>query len=289
MTLRYCPRCGFDLETQTGGVVYAFRQTVIIDQPGGKTLAWINRGDKMLAYADMLISGKVSYLRVSTNYLGRIVEGWVRQDRVEPYIEPTPETDPTNPDNAQRVFDLSAPEIYIPGDREIEQAIQAGKAAQYIDLARAGYAGIKYNLCGPFCAAALAGRDVVEACAEWGASSKVAAGILRNDHTTGIGDLSGMLDVLGAPYRKSEYSIKYYPSPQRLTMTTQAIFGVSINNRGEITPKGYIRHWVVLTDVLPAGADGWVRVYNPFNNREEVYLYSEFEQCFFPGTILIRG
>ena len=38
------------------------------------------------------------------------------------------------------------------------------------------------------------------------------------------------------------------------------------------------RHWIVLEDVIPVGNSGWVRIYNPFRNREEVYLYDYFIQ-----------
>jgi hypothetical protein len=41
---------------------------------------------------------------------------------------------------------------------------------------------------------------------------------------------------------------------------------------------------VVLEDVLPVGNNGWVRVYNPFQNREEVYDYNTFMASAGTGT-----
>ena len=40
--------------------------------------------------------------------------------------------------------------------------------------------------------------------------------------------------------------------------------------------EGLFVERVVVEDVLPVGNSGWVRIYNPFNNCEEVYPYDVF-------------
>jgi len=45
---------------------------------------------------------------------------------------------------------------------------------------------------------------------------------------------------------------------------------------GSVNNDKTTRHWVVLEDLIPVGNDGWVRIYNPFRNREEVYTYNTF-------------
>jgi hypothetical protein len=54
------------------------------------------------------------------------------------------------------------------------------------------------------------------------------------------------------------------------------ISGCVINSRGNVTADASIRHWVIVTDVLPVGTGGWLRIYNPFPNQEEVYEYNMF-------------
>ena len=52
-----------------------------------------------------------------------------------------------------------------------------------------------------------------------------------------------------------------------------AVIGTGITSRGEISMNASIRHWLLLTEVVRMGNGGWVRVYNGYFNREEVYPY----------------
>jgi len=54
----------------------------------------------------------------------------------------------------------------------------------------------------------------------------------------------------------------------------KAIMGPGITNRGEISIKGNIRHWIVLEQIIRMGSGGWVRIYDPFFNQEAVYPYN---------------
>jgi hypothetical protein len=58
-----------------------------------------------------------------------------------------------------------------------------------------------------------------------------------------------------------------------------AIVGTGITYNGILRARSNIRHWIVLEDLLRVGNSGWVRVYNPFTNREEVYPFdAAFDQ-----------
>jgi predicted ATP-dependent serine protease len=53
----------------------------------------------------------------------------------------------------------------------------------------------------------------------------------------------------------------------------KAIINTAVTSKGEISLNGNIRHWVVIEEIIRMGSGGWVRVYNPFFNQEEVYPY----------------
>ncbi len=101
---------------------------------------------------------------------------------------------------------------------------------------------------------------------------------LTNTHEgTGTDDLQNLLKLVGLS------SEVFLPLPisidkikARLARGQFAIAGCQINARGKVLPKAPIHHWVIVEDVLPVGTSGWVRIYNPFPNQEEVYNFNDF-------------
>ena len=215
--------------------------------------------------------------------MSRYLHGWFRADILGEYLYPSPSLDPSLESNALTVFDLSQPMIRLPQDVVIDEARKRNfSAAQYIDIFGAIPSHlIHYSLCGEFCVAALSGMDVVPMLKVWmdGTYDRVKS-ILHNPHEgTSAYDLKTLLEVVGF---KGETYTSIPTTPQsikdRLESGQYVIAGCGINSSGKLKADGKIRHWVVLEDVIPCGNSGWVRVYNPFMNREEVYTYNLFLQ-----------
>jgi hypothetical protein len=213
--------------------------------------------------------------------LDRHFKGWYKASLLEEFFIPTPDTDVTDPDNQKTVFDLSRPRLRMPMDPEIDAARKAGRtAAQYIEVGRAiGNAAVKHNLCGEFCVAALGGSDVIPFLRRWLASYTRAMTTLQNDWGTSIYDLQSMLDAIGKKYElfRAEGSIApITPGYVRKMLDTgrMAIVGTGINYLGAIRCGSRTRHWIVIEDILRVRDSGWVRIYNPFSDREEVYPFN---------------
>lgn len=236
------------------------------------------------------------WYEVSLLKSGRMMKGWFKGNIVDPYIFPTAANDPADEDNLDRQFDLSKPFLRHPADPEIEDAIAARRGAhQYIDVFEAlGAPKIHNNLCGEFCVAALAGMDVIPFLNKWknayAASDKVnilpaPLKVLKNNLATGQPEVEFMLDVCGIRHTEYRYTPSISPvTPLRLKKVLDegkmVYWGVAIFKAGgRLSGKStsnITRHWIVLEDVKPVGNSGWVRIYNPFNNREEVYNYNYF-------------
>ena len=221
--------------------------------------------------------------QVSIYKLGKELRGLYRADLLEEYTFPTADNDPDIESNASKVFDLSQTRLRHPADPEIAEALAAGAtAAQYLDLkAVLGHKKRHYNLCGEFCVAALASVDVIPMLKQWLPTYPRALNILKNNLGTGLPDLQSILRLFGMTstmfqYASSTASISPKRVKEELLKGKLAIAGVGINRRGKLDAKGQIRHWVVVEDTLPVGNSGWVRLYNPFMNREEVYNYKTF-------------
>lgn len=222
----------------------------------------------------------------------KLLKGWYKADLLDPYVYPTDEDDPSVESNLESQFDLSQPLLRIPADQEFQDAIDAGRRGyQYLDVFRViDKHVIHFNLCGEICVAALTGRDVIPLLNQWKVSYVRAPAIIRDPKEgTGIGDLKSMLALSNLVFEEYRYSPSVSPtSPLRLQNQLKegkmAIAGVGIyrsNGKlcGNESDSGKIvRHWVVLEDVKPVGNSGWVRLYNPFRNREEIYTYDNFIQ-----------
>ncbi len=222
-----------------------------------------------------------SYYEVDFYRMSRYLHGWFRGDIVADYIFPTPEVDPGIESNALTVFDLSKQILRHPQDQAIDDSLKKGyNAAQYVDIFPATNRHlVHFSLCGEFCVSALCGKDILPTLKTWVDSKywRVNA-ILSNPHEgTSASDLQNLLLVNGL---KGELYSSIPTTPQiikdRLASGQFAIVGCGINSAGRVKADGKIRHWVVLEDILPVGNSGWVRVYNPFMNRDEVYNYTMF-------------
>ncbi len=213
--------------------------------------------------------------------MSREMCGWFRADLAARYVYPTGETDYAIAENAAKVFDLTRPILRHPQDHEIADT-KALKytGAQYINIVDVLKKSLRhYCLCGEFCVSTLAGQDIIPALQQWKASGYWRVNEILNNckEGTGIGDLQSMLKLFalqGEPYSSMPTTIQQIKD--RLASGQFTITGCRINSGGKVKANGTILHWVVLEDVLPVGNGGWVRIYNPFNNCEEVYPYDLF-------------
>lgn len=212
----------------------------------------------------------------------RHLRGWYKASLLDEFFAPAQQTDIAIPGNRPSVFDLSRPFLRLPADPEIDDARKAARAgAQYIDIRRAlGSGKLHHHLCGEFCTAALAGVDVIPLLEKWLAFYPRARDILAEDRGTSIPDLQSMLDLFGLKheyYRAVGSTSPITPNyvRRRLDMGMLGIVFTGVTPYGFVGSHSPIRHWVVVDDILRVGSGGWVRLYNPFTNLEETYLFDE--------------
>jgi hypothetical protein len=223
-----------------------------------------------------------TWYEVELTKAGRHLLGWYKASLLDEFFAPAPRTDLAYPENRETVFDLSLPRLRLPEDPEISDSRKAGRAAaQYIDIRRAlGWGQLHHNLCGEFCAAALASTDVIPLLQEWLAAYPPARGILAEDRGTSIPDMQAMLDAFGLKheyYRTVGSTSPVTPNyvRRKLDAGMMGIVGTGVTRSGNIRAHSGIRHWIVIEDILRVGSSGWLRVFNPFTNREETYRFDE--------------
>jgi hypothetical protein len=269
-----------------GRMMWSIRAERIFAQPTEHSAApaWVVPQDVVRWTGHVRFNGgepkyKIWY-EVELTKLDRQFKGWYKAALLEQFFFPSPSTDLTNPDNAHTIFDLSRPRLHMPSDPEIDAARKAGRTgAQYIEISKAiGSAAIKHNLCGEFCAAALGGVDVIPFLRGWLTACKPAMLILKNDLGTSTFDLQTMLDSLNKKCElfRAEGSVSpLTPTYLRKMLDSgrMAIVGTGITYNGIVKCGSRIRHWIVIEDVVRVGNGGWIRVYNPFPDREEVYPF----------------
>jgi hypothetical protein len=272
-----------------GKDLWTVRPERVFKEPSlsGTVLGWIGTDD-ILLWSGRLRKNPAEpkqklWHQVSIYKLGKELKGLYRADLLEEYTFPSHDNDPDIESNASKVFDLSQARLRHPADPEIAEALAAGAtAAQYLDLkAVLGHKKRHYNLCGEFCVAALVSVDVIPMLQQWLPTYPRALNILKNNLGTGLPDLQSILRLFGMTsamfqYASSTASISPKRVKEEISKGKLAIAGVGINRRGKLDAKGQIRHWVVVEDSLPVGNSGWVRLYNPFMNQEEVYNYKTF-------------
>ncbi len=267
-----------------GREMYSFRTERLFADPSQHSAApaWISRNDVLhwtghVRWNDSEPKYKLWY-GVEFTKLDRQFSGWYKADLMHQYIIPTPATDLAISANKDKVFDLNHPLLRIPADPEFEAARKARRtAAQYIDIRAAlGYGLVQHNLCGEMCVAALVGSDLIPLLKTWMANSKSAKQILAQDRGTTTLDIQEMLRIAGKGYEywRAEPSIApLTPDYLRkgLAGGRMALAATGVTGAGLIRAKSGIRHWIVVEDVLPVGNSAWVRLYNSFQDREEVY------------------
>jgi hypothetical protein len=277
---------------QGGQEVYAIRDHYIYIRPSideayfgcasrGQVMQWTGEVQTFNLGGQTQELKKVRFYRMH-----RHLDGWFRSDLTQEYIYPDATNDPGVPANGQNVFDLTQPILRHPQDPEITETKNMGYVgAQYINVLRAtGKSLVHFCLCGEFCVTTLAGMDIIPLLSNWvnppaGEKYNRVDTILGDAHEgTSIGDLQSLLSTAGLPagveYSSIPATARLYK--ERLEAGEFAISGCGIDGIGNIKADGSIRHWVILEDVLPVGNSGWVRIYNPFQNREEVYEYNLF-------------
>jgi hypothetical protein len=270
-----------------GKEMWSFRPERIFKDPTERSasLGWASTND-ILHW-----TGKVAYTATEWKYkdwyeveltkLDKTIKGWYKAVLLEEFVIPEVYVESNDRAGVAALFNMSRPKLRIPADPEIADAIKAKRnAPQYINVQNAiGKNKVNFNLCGEFCVAAICGADVIPLLNKWYATGLARAKtVLENDRGTVIYDLQNMLSLYNL---KSEL---FRPEPsvapatpayleKMLNSGKKAIIGSGITSRGEISYNGSIRHWLVLEEIIRMGNSGWVRVYNPFFNQEEVYPY----------------
>lgn len=276
------------VRSQAGRDMWSIRAERIFTDPSehAATLGWVVPEDVLRWTGRVRNNPKERKYRlwyeVELTKGDRTLQGWYKASLLDEFFAFNPSSDPAIPENRLLVFNLGRALLRLPGDPEIEAARQSGRAgAQFIDIRRAlGHGMLHHNLCGPFCAAALAGTDVIPLLERWLAAYPRAREILSNDRGTSIPDLQSMLDTFGLKheyYRAVGSTSPVTPNYVRRKLDTgmMGIVFTGVTPYGVVSSRSSIRHWVVVQDILRVGSGGWLRVYNPFTNHEETYLFDE--------------
>jgi hypothetical protein len=170
-------------------------------------------------------------------------------------------------------------------------AVQEGAAAQYLNLQEIfgeGWPTTHYNLCGPLAVGASLGLTPQQSLTLFRDSNgDVSEARLKGRGTTNNADLEKMYAAAGWT---AEYTAGAMTRPEDmarfLSEGKQLVALVNIDTGGGV--DGMLRdfddstktvaHWVNVRAVeRDANGEWMVRVYNPFQNREEVYSWDEFE------------
>lgn len=272
---------------QGGREMFSVRDHIVYTYPdrADEHQGWILTG-QIARWNGVIKKGKKNgelrnFCEVDFYRINKEMHGYIREELLADYVYPTPEIDVEIEENKERVFDLKSRKIRLPEDEEIAEAeVKGYTAKQYIDVFNATKKHlIHFSLCGEICVAMLTNNNIIPLLKNWLDSGFWrASSILKDPHEgTSVADLQSILEIYNL---KSEVYSSIPTSASKIKSNLEqgklAIVGTGINSAGIVLPKGRIRHWVVLTDVIPSGNNGWVRVYNPFNNQEEVYRYDDF-------------
>jgi hypothetical protein len=270
-----------------GREMWSFRAERIFQKPSetSTALGWVSPRDIVHW------NGRVAFTPTDWKYkdwyeieltkLDKTIKGWYKAKLLEEFVIPETYIEAGDVKGIAKLFDMARPLVRIPADPEIAEAVKAKRNAyQYINVKNAiGKDKINHNLCGQFCVAALCGVDVIPLLKKWyGTGLARAKTVLESDRGTVIYDLQSMLNL----YKfKSEI---FRPEPsiapatpgyieKMLRSGKKAIISIGLTYTGEASITGTIRHWLVVEDIIRMGSGGWVRVYNSYFNREEVYPY----------------
>ena len=271
-----------------GREMWSFRAERIFQHPSehSSAPAWVAPSDALHWTGHVHVNNQErkykTWYEVEFSKLDSDFRGWYKADLLEEYIFPEGARPLVIPENKSTAFDLSKPALRLPADPELEEARKAGRrASQYIDVnAVLGRSRVNHNLCGELCVAGLAGSDLVPLLRKWLPVYSGAKSILEGDHGTSIPDLQSLLDLAGLKYEffRGEASVAPITPGYLRKMLDEgqmAIAGVGITGSGVLKFNSGIRHWVVIEDVIRVQNTGWVRLYNPFPNKEETYPFDQ--------------
>ena len=197
-------------------------------------------------------------------------------------------------------FDMTKPMVAIPQDPEIAEAARTGPD-QFIgvwdvvprpeDATRTH----NCNLCGEFCVAALLGEKVdfrvLNLLRAWTHGNSRAVHFLQIDSGTWRHpDLSDMFDLYDVAYEDLDRHLSCQELEDELHSGKMLIALVMLdcrtgNSCGEVNQRGgEHNHWVIVEDAKATEDGGWIRIYNSYWNREEVYTYEEFDNACHYGS-----
>jgi hypothetical protein len=281
-----------------GKEMWSFRTERIFKEPTERSagLGWVAPKDILhwtgrVWFNDREPKYKLWY-EVQLTKLDREMTGWYKAVLLEEFVLPEKYIDPYDPTVTPLVFDFSSPLLRLPTDPEIAEAKAAGRRAyQYINVKNAiGWSKINYNLCGEFCVAALCGSDVIPFLKQWYGTGLRPKMILEKDYGTVIYDLQPMLQMFNKKseifYREASIAPASPGYLERMLRSgKKAIMGVGVTTTGKVAFHGRVRHWIVLEDIVRMGSSGWLRVYNPYFNREENYPYQVLFEITASGTL----
>ncbi|RKG67365.1 SH3 domain-containing protein [Corallococcus sp. CA054B] len=171
-------------------------------------------------------------------------------------------------------------------DQWREFAVNPNSAAQYLNLHQMlgdGWRTSHKNLCGPLAVGASMGLPPDEALALFKDSDgATSANLLNGGGTTDNADLMQMYEAAGW---SSKYKAEKALPPEEFARflangdTLVALVDIDTGTKadGKLSASG-TAHWVNVRAVEEGANGEWtVRVYNPFQNREEVYSWKDFE------------
>ncbi|PTL85797.1 hypothetical protein [Vitiosangium sp. GDMCC 1.1324] len=160
-----------------------------------------------------------------------------------------------------------------------------GNAVQYLNLREMlgkdkGYVSVHNNLCGPLSVAAALGKEPAEALRLLADKTNY-AGVLKVNEPMNSAPLAAMFKAAG--WDSSWDTSPDAPRPQEIAQLLAegkeliALVGISSKADGMLREDGLIAHFINVRAVEQQANGQWmVRVYNPFQNREEVYSWADF-------------
>ncbi|RKG75821.1 SH3 domain-containing protein [Corallococcus exercitus] len=185
----------------------------------------------------------------------------------------------------------------------LENALREGSAAQYINLEKAlgpGWRQVHYNLCGPLAVGGSLGMSPKEALTAFKDAGGTNASILNGGGTTKATPLQKVYEARGwtTGYTSGAATMPAPEDMARMLEEGKALIAlVNIDTDGAdgmlrdmADSTKQVSHWVNVRAVEENGNGDWmVRVYNPFENREEVYSWSDFESSWAKNGGMVPG
>lgn len=158
-------------------------------------------------------------------------------------------------------------DIQTPNDNDFEQYVNWKNTKQV-------------NMCGEICAARIFEVGLSDVFVNWEAKNPsffwrvFGKGKARG---TNADELITLFEIYGMEAQKIKIS-KYTPTLWKdLTESHHLICGVKMNGSTGELRRGSIPHWAILLSItLERKNMGWVQVFNPAQNCEEIYSWSEW-------------